>query len=108
MLTQLLLAVAAATPLGPPPVPVPMPSRTDRFLLAAAAEAEQSTLETKHGSLLVRGGKVLGSGHNSSRSRKQVLPGESNVISLHSEVAAAAAVPCLLPRLRQSQVDRLP
>jgi len=60
--------------------------RHSRFLQLAAREAENSEQETKHGSLLVRGGKVLGSGHNSSRSRLQAMPGSSNVTSLHSEV----------------------
>ena len=64
--------------------------RHTRFLNLAAAEAESSDLETKHGSLLVRGGKVLGSGHNSSRSRLQGVPGDANVISLHSEVRRTA------------------
>lgn len=77
-----------------------MPSRHDRFLTAAAAEAEQSTLETKHGSLLVRGGKVLGSGHNSSRSRLAALPRQSNVPSLHSEVAAMKSVQWVLQGLQ--------
>ena len=60
--------------------------RHSRFLQLAAQVAENSEQETKHGSLLVRGGKVLGSGHNSSRSRLQAMPGASNVTSLHSEV----------------------
>ena len=64
--------------------------RHTKFLTLAAEVATDSTLETKHGSLLVRGGKVLGSGHNSSRSRLQSIPGNSNVISLHSEVRARA------------------
>lgn len=65
--------------------------RHSRFLTLAAAEAENSTQEIQHGSLLVRGGKVLGAGHNSSRSRLQThLPGASNMASLHSEVRAPA------------------
>ena len=60
--------------------------RHSKFLNLAAEEAESSLLETKHGSLLVRGGKVIGSGHNSSRSRLAMGPGDSNIISLHSEV----------------------
>ena len=64
--------------------------RHSRFLQLAAREAENSEQETKHGSLLVRGGKVLGSGHNSSRSRLQAMPGASNVTSLHSEVSGSA------------------
>ena len=61
-------------------------TRIQRFMELAAAEAGNSQQETKHGSLLVRGGKILGSGHNSSRSRLQAMPGASNVTSLHSEV----------------------
>ena len=71
-----------------------------KFLELAAAEAENSSQDTKHGSLLVRGGKVLGSGHNSSRSRLQAMPGASNVTSLHSEVAAVKAVPWVLQSSR--------
>ena len=63
-------------------------SRHTRFLSLAAAAAEQSPLETKHGSVLVRGGKVLGSGHNSDRSHYKAAPGDSSMVSLHSEVRA--------------------
>ena len=74
------------------PLQVPLTQATmtrhQRFLRAAAAEAEQSTLETKHGSLLVRSGKILGSGHNSDRSRLADMPGNPNMTSLHSEVSA--------------------
>lgn len=63
--------------------------RHDRFLALAAAEATNSSQETKHGSLLVRAGKVIGSGCNSDRSRLASLPGtERTMISLHSEVRA--------------------
>ena len=63
--------------------------RHTKLLLMAAAEAESSTLEIKHGALLVRGGKVIGAGHNSDRSRLSGMPGgTANTISLHSEVAA--------------------
>ena len=65
--------------------------RHSRFLNMAAVAAEQSPLETKHGSLLVRGGKIIGSGCNSDRSRVQNVPGDSNIISLHSEVRGRAA-----------------
>lgn len=67
--------------------------RHSRFLQLAAQVAENSEQETKHGSLLVRGGKVLGSGHNSSRSRLQAMPGASNVTSLHSEVTTPPLLP---------------
>mmetsp|Transcript_11604 Transcript_11604/g.29714 ORF Transcript_11604/g.29714 Transcript_11604/m.29714 type:complete len:83 (+) Transcript_11604:150-398(+) len=70
--------------------------RHQRFLALAAVEAEQSIESTKHGALLVRGGKVLGSGHNSARSRNASVPGAANAISLHSEVAAIQSVPWVL------------
>mmetsp|Transcript_11606 Transcript_11606/g.29719 ORF Transcript_11606/g.29719 Transcript_11606/m.29719 type:complete len:248 (+) Transcript_11606:150-893(+) len=69
--------------------------RHQRFLALAAVEAEQSIESTKHGALLVRGGKVLGSGHNSARSRNASVPGAANAISLHSEVRSSF---CDLPR----------
>ena len=79
--------------------------RHDRFLLLAAAEAENSRLETKHGSVLVRAGKVISSGHNSDRTRMASLPGTPNaMISLHSELAAlhaAAGVPWVLRGLHE-------
>lgn len=59
-----------------------------KFLMQAATEAEGSTMEIKHGALLVRGGKIIGAGHNSDRSRLSAMPGAANTISLHSEVAA--------------------
>ncbi|KAL1500663.1 hypothetical protein AB1Y20_013310 [Prymnesium parvum] len=63
--------------------------RHSKFLLLAASEAERSQLEIKHGALLVRGGKIVGAGHNSDRSRLCGMPGGiANTISLHSEVAA--------------------
>ena len=65
--------------------------RHAKFLLMAATEAENSTLEIKHGAVLVRGGKVISVGHNSDRSRLSSMPGAMNAISLHSEVAALHA-----------------
>lgn len=63
--------------------------RHEKFLLLASSVAESSPLEIKHGALLVRGGKIVGAGHNSDRSRMSGMPyGSVNTISLHSEVAA--------------------
>lgn len=63
--------------------------RTLRHLMEAAAVAEASLLEIKHGAILVRGGKVLGRGCNSDRSRLAAVAGAVwNTVALHSEVAA--------------------
>ena len=71
--------------------------RLEALLLRAAAEANHSELKNKHGALLVRSGKVIGSGCNSSRSRLSQMPGDVNAVSLHSEVAALhASGMCLL------------
>ena len=63
-------------------------TRHNKFLLRSADEAAESQMEIKHGAVLVRGGKVVGSGHNSDRSRVAGMPSSANVLSLHSEVAA--------------------
>ena len=55
-------------------------------LLAACPSLE--SLEIKHGALLVSGGKVIGRGCNSDRSRMASRPGDANTVALHSEVAA--------------------
>ena len=66
--------------------------RTETMMLLAATEAELSTLEIKHGAVLVRSGKIIASGHNSDRSRMSDMPGTgSNTVSMHSEVAALHA-----------------
>ena len=65
--------------------------RHARFLRLAAAEAENSTQEIQHGSLLVRGGKVVGAGHNSDRSRLAGIPG--GVVNAVSLVGMAIFVP---------------
>ena len=71
--------------------------RTVRFVNQAAEEAERSQLDIKHGALLVRNGKVIGSGHNSSRTRLSAVPGAFPGVSMHSEVAALhSAVPYVL------------
>ena len=68
--------------------------RHSKFLLQAAAEAEGSAMEIKHGALLVRSGKVVGAGHNSDRSRLAGIPGGTvNAVSLHSEVTPQRAPP---------------
>ena len=54
-------------------------------------------MDIKHGALLVRNGKVIGSGHNSSRTRLSAVPGAFPGVSMHSEVAALhSAVPYVL------------
>lgn len=60
--------------------------RAERFLNQAADEASRSELDIKHGALLVRSGKVIGAGHNSSRTRISAAPGAFSGVSLHSEV----------------------
>jgi len=65
-----------------------MSGRHEKFLLHAAQVAEGSQLEIKHGALLVRGGKTIGQGYNSDRSRMSSTPGDANMVALHSEVAA--------------------
>ena len=54
--------------------------------------AALSPLEIKHGAVLVFGGKIIGRGYNSDRSRL----GASNMVALHSEVAALHDVQCVL------------
>ena len=63
-------------------------TRHDKYLMRSAMEAAASQMEIKHGAVLVRGGKVIGTGHNSDRSRVAAVPGAPNLTSLHSEVAA--------------------
>lgn len=62
--------------------------RHDKYILEAARVAQNSALEIKHGALLVSGGKVIGRGCNSDRSRMASRPGDANTVALHSEVAA--------------------
>lgn len=58
-------------------------------MMEAASIAEESALEIKHGAVLVRGGKIVGRGCNSDRSRLAAISGAvSNNHALHSEVAA--------------------
>jgi len=67
-------------------------TRHYKHLLHAASAAELSPLEIKHGAVLVFGGKIIGRGYNSDRSRL----GASNMVALHSEVAALHDVQCVL------------
>ena len=82
--------------------------RDQKFLLQAANVAEGSQLEIKHGSVLVRGGKTIGSGFNSDRSRI----GGTNMVALHSEVCLTNAAImqrtiCVIPQTRHGQVASL-
>lgn len=72
-------------------------SATQSYLSIAADQASLSDMRIKHGSCVVRGGKVIGLGHNSTRNQFQGrlrhlgLPKRlqsSEVCSLHSEVVA--------------------
>jgi len=72
--------------------------RSERFLSQAAEEAARSELDIKHGALLVRSGKVIGAGHNSSRTRISAAPGAFSGVSLHSEVPACPLQPLTLPQ----------
>lgn len=65
--------------------------RAERFLSQAAEEAARSELDIKHGALLVRSGKVIGAGHNSSRTRISAAPGAFSGVSLHSEVCLSSS-----------------
>ena len=61
--------------------------KTDRMFERAAAAALDSNLRSKHGAVLVRGGKILAVGCNSDRS---VAHGRM-VPTMHAEVAAVVA-----------------
>ena len=74
------------------PHPLSPMTRHYKHLLHAASAAELSPLEIKHGAVLVFGGKIIGRGYNSDRSRL----GASNMVALHSEVAALHDVQCVL------------
>jgi tRNA(Arg) A34 adenosine deaminase TadA len=63
-------------------------SSTDQsFIIHAAHEATKSELQSRHGCVAVANGKILGRGHNSSRtqSRDGFI---SNTCSCHAEIAA--------------------
>ena len=59
----------------------------ERFLIHAALESSKSDLVSRHGCVVVANGKILGRGHNSSRtqSRDGFI---NNTCSCHAEVAA--------------------
>eukprot|EP00965_Chrysotila_dentata_P191554 6174598-Pleurochrysis_carterae.AAC.3 len=64
-----------------------------KHIIDAAEIAEHSQQEIKHGAVLVRGGKVIGRGCNSDRSRMRALSGGgANMVALHSEVRKAGAL----------------
>lgn len=59
----------------------------ERFIIHAALESSKSDLVSKHGCVIVENGKILGRGHNSSRtkSRDGFI---DNTCSCHAEIAA--------------------
>ena len=59
----------------------------ERFIINAAMESSKSDLVSRHGSVIVANGKILGRGHNSSRtqSRDGFI---KNTCSCHAEIAA--------------------
>lgn len=59
----------------------------ERYLIHAALESSKSDLASRHGSVIVANGKILGRGHNSSRtqSRDGFI---KNTCSCHAEIAA--------------------
>jgi len=63
-------------------------SATDQtYLSCAAQEAQKSKLLSQHGCVAVANGKILGRGHNSSRTQSQ--DGFiCNTCSCHAEIAA--------------------
>ena len=61
-------------------------STDETYITHAAAESEKSELLSKHGCVAVVNGKILGRGHNSSRT--QSSDGFiSNTCSCHAEIA---------------------
>tara|TARA_Y100000816_G_scaffold144668_1_gene102608 strand:+ start:63 stop:404 length:342 start_codon:yes stop_codon:yes gene_type:complete len=59
----------------------------ERYIIHAALESTKSDLVSRHGSVIVGNGKILGRGHNSSRtqSRDGFI---DNTCSCHAEIAA--------------------
>ena len=55
-----------------------------KFMYKAAELAANSSMPSKHGCLLVKGGKILSSGFNSNRTRVN----GGNVCSIHAEIAS--------------------
>lgn len=59
----------------------------EKYLVLAAAEATKSDLQSRHGCIAVVNGKIMGRGHNSSRTHS--CDGFiHNTCSCHAEVAA--------------------
>lgn len=58
--------------------------RTQRFMAMAVKEALKSSMKFRHGAVLAKGGKIVGVGHNHSRSCFKGL----NVTSVHAEIEA--------------------
>lgn len=62
-------------------------SSDERFIQCAVIESDKSCLTSKHGSVAVVNGKILGRGHNSSRTRSS--DGFiGNSCSCHAEMAS--------------------
>ncbi|KXT12514.1 hypothetical protein AC579_10356 [Pseudocercospora musae] len=59
--------------------------KTDNYLSACLAEAAKSPLHYRHGAIVVRGGKVIGQGHNDYR------PGFNGGALKHGRIAKAGA-----------------
>ena len=59
----------------------------DRYIIHAALESTKSDLVSRHGCVIIGNGKILGRGHNSSRtqSRDGFI---NNTCSCHAEIAA--------------------
>ena len=62
-----------------------------RFIIRAGLESKKSDLASKHGCVIVSNGKIIGCGHNSSRtySRDGFI---NNTCSCHAEIAAIREV----------------
>ncbi|EME76928.1 uncharacterized protein MYCFIDRAFT_65761 [Pseudocercospora fijiensis CIRAD86] len=59
--------------------------KTDNYLSACLAEAAKSPLHYRHGAIVVRGGKIIGQGHNDYR------PGFNGGALKHGRIAKAGA-----------------
>jgi tRNA(Arg) A34 adenosine deaminase TadA len=65
-------------------------SRISKFLQLACEEASKSSMYFRHGALVVKGGKVMALGKNSS---EQIKHGE-RYCSIHSEIDAMSRFEC--------------
>ena len=68
-------------------------------ILLAVQQSQLSTMNYTHGSVIVKGGQVIGWGYNSNRSRYDC----KTACSLHAEVAALLGIKRLYCFLRGSQ-----